>query len=246
MLFVVMVLVVPSHLFIWDDWIPPDLHGFYKWVFDSLEVLYGFLRQVVVSRRDDGIRRWSRWLREDLSSRPYVWLRPDFVPPSPFLVVQDSHSRSSRVVVERHLIDAEFRKAWMLFSVGLVMLWLLLISSLDFIGNLLPQESQFDLPRITEKSTAGGLAWNELKALPLPWFSGLAILLELVETNGVWPQGLLDAYIAMIPKANGGSTPLGQRPLSVLLVVYRLWASLRFGHLRDWVEGWLPESVFKF
>ena len=69
----------------WDDWIPLDLHGFFKWVFDSLETLNVFLRQVVVSRRDEGIRRWNRWLREDLSSRPYVWLRPDFVPPSPFL-----------------------------------------------------------------------------------------------------------------------------------------------------------------
>ena len=36
-------------------------------------------------------------------------------------------------------------------------------------------------------------AWNEIKALPLPWFSGLAILLELVESTGTWPQGLLDA-----------------------------------------------------
>ena len=54
----------------------------------------------------------------------------------------------------------------------------------------------------------------------------------------------MDASIAMIPKADGDSTPLGQRPLSVLPVVYRLWASLRHGHLRDWVEGWLPESVF--
>ena len=45
-------------------------------------LLNGFLRQVVVSRRDDGIRRWNRWLREDLSSRPYAWLRPDSVPPS--------------------------------------------------------------------------------------------------------------------------------------------------------------------
>ena len=27
-------------------------------------------------------------------------------------------------------------------------------------------------------------------------------------------------------------------------VVYRLWASLRLGHLREWVEGWLPKSVF--
>ena len=98
-----------------------------------------------------------------------------------------------------------------------------------------------------KKSTAGGLdgwAWNEIKAMPLPWFSGVAILLELVELSGVWPQGLLDACVAMIPKADGDSTRLGQRPLSVLPVVYRLWASLRLGHLREWVEGWLLKLVF--
>ena len=44
-----------------------------------------------------------------------------------------------------------------------------------------------------------------------------------LESTGCWPQGLLDAYIAMIPKADGDATPLGQRPLSVLPVVYRLW-----------------------
>ena len=72
-----------------------------------------------------------------------------------------------------------------------------------------------DLPRITgrdlqevaraKKAAAGGLdgwAWNEVN-------SGLAILLELVESTGTWPRGLLDAYIAMIPKADGDSTPLG-------------------------------------
>ena len=46
--------------------------------------------------------------------------------------------------------------------------------------------------------------------------SGPASLLELVETTGVWPQGLLDFFIAMIPTADGDSTPLGQRPLIVL------------------------------
>ena len=70
------------------------------------------------------------------------------------------------------------------------------------------------------------------------------ILSELIESTGIWPQGLLDAYIAMISKADGDSAPLGQRPLSVLPVVYRLWASLRLGHLREWVEGWLPKSVY--
>ena len=78
----------------------------------------------------------------------------------------------------------------------------------------------------------------------LPWFSGLVILLEMVEFTGVWPQGLLDAFIATIPKADGDSTPLGHRPLGVLPVVYRLWASFRLGHLREWVEVWSPKSVF--
>ena len=98
-----------------------------------------------------------------------------------------------------------------------------------------------------KKSTADGqdgLAWNEIKALPLAWFSGLAILLELVETTGDWPHCLLDANIAMVPKADGDSTPPGQRPLSVLPVVCRLWASLRLRHLREWVVGWLSKSVF--
>ena len=51
-LFVVMVHVVPFLLYIpWENWVPPDLHGFYRWVFDSFEVLNSFVRQVVVSRR---------------------------------------------------------------------------------------------------------------------------------------------------------------------------------------------------
>ena len=162
-------------------------------------------------------------------------------------------------MVEPHLIDAEFRKAWLPYLCRSGHPEVSAEQFLGFIGHFLPQEKFLDLPRITgrdlhevaraKKATVGGLdgwAWNEIKALPLPWFSGLAILLELVESTGTWPQGLSDAYIAMIPKADGDSTPLGQRPLSVLPVVYRLWASLRLGHLREWVEGWLPTSVVIF
>ena len=48
----------------------------------------------------------------------------------------------------------------------------------------------------------------------------------------------------MIPKAEGDSTPLGQRPLCVLPVVYRLGASVRLAHLKDWFSSWVPDSVF--
>ena len=54
----------------------------------------------------------------------------------------------------------------------------------------------------------------------------------------------MDAYIAAIPKAGGDATPLGQRPLSVLPVVYRLWASTRTEQLADRFQSWVPASVF--
>ena len=175
----------------------------------------------------------------------------------PFLLSRIPRLGLLMLLLNLILLMLSFVKPGCLISVGLVILNFSAEQFLDFIGHFLPQEDVLDLPRITgrdlqevarsKKATAGGLdgwAWNEVKALPLPWFSGLAILLELIESTGIWPQGLLDAYIAMIPKADGDSTPLGQRPLSVLPVVYRLWASLRLGHLREWVEGWLPKSVY--
>ena len=55
---------------------------------------------------------------------------------------------------------------------------------------------------------------------------------------------MLDAYIAIIPKSDGDATSLGQRPLSVLPVVYRIWASARMGQLDGWFQSWVPDSVF--
>ena len=106
---------------------------------------------------------------------------------------------------------------------------------LDFVDLFLPQEPVLALPRITgrgllevaraKKSTADGLD----ESLPLACFSWFAILLNMVETSAVWPQGLLDAHIAMIAKVDGDS---------------RLWGSLRLTRLKDWVQGWIPQSVF--
>ena len=98
-----------------------------------------------------------------------------------------------------------------------------------------------------ESVTAGSLdGWvqRELKVLPVSWFDQLARILGQVEDFGVWPDGLLDAYIAMIPKTDGDATPLGQRPLSVLPVIYRVWAPARMSQLEGWYRSWVPDSVF--
>ena len=100
----------------WKDWLPPDLHGFYAWVFDTLKVLDEFISQVASARRDAAILSWTVWLREDLSSRHYQWLRADLVPPAPYLVCDPLQTLGgSGILVQPALIDAQFRKAWMPF-----------------------------------------------------------------------------------------------------------------------------------
>ena len=75
-----------------------------------------------------------------MNSRPYAWLRPDFVPPSPFLVIKDPPTQSSQIIAEPHLIDAEFRKAWMPYFCRSGHPESFLLSNfLDFIGHFLPQ-----------------------------------------------------------------------------------------------------------
>ena len=83
-----------------------------------------------------------------------------------------------------------------------------------------------------------------MKVLPASWYDEHARILTKVEEFGVWLDGLLDAYIAIVPKTDGDTTPLGQMPLSVLPIVCRIWASARMGQLEDWFQSWVPDSVF--
>ena len=59
--------------------------------------------------------------------------------------------------------------------------------------------------------------------------SGLARILSKVEETGVRPEVLLDAFFALIPKTDGDATLLGQRPQSVLPVVYRILGLCSYG-----------------
>ena len=75
---------------------------------------------------------------------------------------------------------------------------------LILLGIIFHRKPFLDLPILTgeelfeavmaKKSTAGGLdgwACNEIKALSLSWFVGLALVLRQIEAAGKWPQGLL-------------------------------------------------------
>ena len=99
----------------------------------------------------------------------------------------------------------------------------------------LPLLPEVHLPQLTGQvvadvvhrkgATAGSLdgwSWRELKVLPVSWYDELDRILSKVEDTGVWLDGLLDAYIAMIPKTDCDATPLvrGLSVCSLLCIVF--------------------------
>ena len=220
--------------------------------------LSNFIQQVVVHRRDAALRGWRNWIREDPLVHPYRWLRPDLVPPAPFLQCDPGLTPDgSGVLSDPNQIDAEFRKAWLPYFCRSGQRETSLDEFSFEVDGWLPILPEIHLPRLTgqmladvvhrKSISAGGLdgwGWRELKVLLVSWFDELARILTKVEDLGVWPDGLLDAYIAMIPKTDGDATPLGQRPLTVLPVVYRIWAATRMSQLDGWFKSWVPDTVF--
>ena len=217
-----------------------------------------FIRGIVAHRRCVGITAWRNWLREDPLVHPYRWLRADRLPPSPFLQCDRALTpEGSGVLADPVGIDQEFRKAWLPYFCRSGQRETSLDQFNSECDGWLPRLGEFSLPALTgdmlfeivkrKGATAGSLdgwGWRELKVLPVAWFDGLARILSKVEDLGVWPDGSLDAYIAMIPKVDGDATSLGQRPLSVLPVVYRVWASARMLQLEPWFRSWVPSCVF--
>ena len=220
--------------------------------------LSDFIHHVVIHRRDAAIRGWRNWVREDPLVHPYRWLRPDLLPPASFLQCDRSLTPGgSGVLSDPNQIDAEFRKAWLPYFCRSGQRETSLDEFSFEVDGWLPILPEIQLPRLTGQMLADvvlrkavssgsldGWWWRELKALLVSWFDQLARILTKVEDLGVWPDGLLDAYIAMIPKTDGDATPLGQRPLTVLPVVYRIWAATRMSQLDDWFKSWVPDFVF--
>ena len=230
---------------------------FHRVVSDVHRRLCDFIHSIVVHRRGEATRG-RNGVREDPLVHPYRWLRSDLVPPAPFLQCElHLTPGASGVLADPARIDEEFRKAWLPYFCRSGQRDTSLEEFSFEIKGWLPLLPVFELPRLTgqmladvvlrKSATAGSLdgwRWRELKFLPVSWFDELARILTSVEDTGVWPDGLLDAYIAMIPKTGGDATPLGQQPLSVLPVVYRIWASARMVQLEGWFKSWVPNSVF--
>ena len=85
----------------------------------------------------------------------------------------------------------------------------------------------------------------EVKSLPDFFLDRLAVLLNTIEETGVWPQALAQGAVSLIGKGEGAE-PLKMRPISVMPVVYRLWAATRVREVLQWQESWISSKLHGF
>ena len=99
------------------------------------------------------------------------------------------------------------------------------------------------LRKMSKVGAAGLDGWKprKLQALPAIFVVHLASLFELIELTGVWPVALCSAGVTLIPKGEGAE-PLQQRPLTVMPVVYRVWAAARCRECMTWQESWIDQT----
>eukprot|EP00972_Heterocapsa_arctica_P083352 12282713-Heterocapsa_arctica.AAC.1 len=77
-------------------------------------------------------------------------------------------------------------------------------------------------------------------------FDSLADILNIVELTGEWPTDLASGYTALVPKDGEipEPKPTDYRPITVLSIIYRLWARYRFRDTLLWQEAWIDDGAW--
>ena len=90
------------------------LGEFLRVVRDLHRRLSVFVHKIVVHRRDEAIRVWRNWLREDPSGSPSQVVALDMVPPAPFLQCKPHLTPGgSGLLADPARIVEEFRYSWL-------------------------------------------------------------------------------------------------------------------------------------
>ena len=97
--------------------------------------------------------------------------------------------------------------------------------------------------------SASGLdSWEVsfVKSLTAFHLEKLCHLFDAVEETGSWPAALTYGFLTLTPKPDSDGSPATLLAVSILSVLYRLWASTRLKELISWQESWVHSSQTGF
>ena len=180
-------------------------------------------------------KAWNEWVASSWSKSPgkvYAWCKTER--PAPIFFTTDAHGN---LLVNPNGVAQEAARQWgslwrpPLQQEPQAFPFAELPGMPPLTGDLL-----WDVVRHIPRAEAQGLdAWSpdDLKAMPKKAFDDLADVLAQLGAEGKWLEGLSEAIVALFPKKDDHG-PLAQRPISLLPMVYKLWAAACGAILKDW------------
>ena len=200
---------------------------------------------------------WQSWIKDTWalnSKKIYQLIKGKFV--EPFTCLQTENG----LITDRTQIDALLQTAWNPIFAKYPTPE---DKASEYRNSFYPYESPFptfSLPPLTlddfhyvlskklKPSAATGLdGWRplEIKQLPDCLLQALLDVFHLCETQKKFPSSFYYSYTTLIPKGPSRA-PLSLRPITVLPVPYRIYASLRCQTLLNWQNSWIHPSQFAF
>ena len=200
---------------------------------------------------------WQSWIKDTWalnSKKIYQLIKGKFV--EPFICLQTDNG----LITDRAQIDTLLQQAW---SPIFAKYPTPEDKASEYRNSFYPHESpfpSFSFPPLTlddvhyilskklKPSAATGLdGWrpSEIKQLPDCILQALLDVFHLCETQGKFPSSFYYSYTTLIPKG-ASRAPLSLRPITVLPVPYRIYASLRCQTLLKWQHSWIHPSQFAF
>ena len=116
------------------------------------------------------------------------------------------------------------------------------------LSGLTPDQVRFAINRMSRFSAAGldNGSVSVVQSFPDPLLEKLCIVFDHIESSASWPDSFVCGYLCLIPKPESDGSPSSLRPLSILSVLYRAWASIRLSDLMTWQESWCHSSQSGF
>ena len=88
-----------------------------------------------------------------------------------------------------------------------------------------------------------GISREDLLNLPYQCKQSLVDLIGQIEQGKPWPQACMTALISSLEKVESASTPAAFRPICVMSLLYRAWASLRAKQALQWLVQFAPAEL---
>ena len=120
---------------------------------------------------------------------------------------------------------------------------------MERLGAITPEMLRETLRRMSLGTSLGAGSWSvqELRLLPDSLLLKLCEVFAAIEATGRWPEDLAVGLVTCLQKdVDKPLNAKNTRPITVMPLVYRLWAGTRMRQLIQWQEHWISSSTVSY